>query len=282
MSAGVAFSDKSPCREDSLSEMEGSIYLVATPCSSVIPPRNNRVTRSCWTCCLSSVTFAPQAADLRCCGRCKCPVGRELIPSAKSDAFLRRSACVQPQLFLPCSSSFLWWRWHRVHRSTRVYRYPKSFHRHNCKGCKSSGDRDRRLRFRPRRTRRKEGLGRCRRRNRDCRPRRKRPELALGRVGGPTRQVQQMLNESLMPNNTDPKHRTNRVFKSMHKPLTYLGVERTLFYFVCVGAVGAFNLFNSILAGIALFIGGFAFGHWVTNSDSVALQWTFAHNRNAL
>jgi hypothetical protein len=71
-----------------------------------------------------------------------------------------------------------------------------------------------------------------------------------------------------MPNNTDQKHRTNRVFKSMHKPLTYLGVERTLFYFVCVGAVGAFNLFNSILAGIAVFIGGFAFGHWVTNSES--------------
>ena len=75
-----------------------------------------------------------------------------------------------------------------------------------------------------------------------------------------------------MPNNTDQKHRTNRVFKSMHKPLTYLGVERTLFYFVCVGAVGAFNLFNSILAGIAVFIGGFAFGHWVTNSDPAFLR----------
>ena len=65
--------------------------------------------------------------------------------------------------------------------------------------------------------------------------------------------------------------RTNRVFKSLHKPLTYLGVERTLFYFVCVGAVGAFNLFNSILAGIAVFIGGFAFGHWVTTSDPAFL-----------
>ena len=94
----------------------------------------------------------------------------------------------------------------------------------------------------------------------------------MGRVGGPARQVQQMLNESLMPNNTDQKHRTNRVFKSLHKPLTYLGVERTLFYFVCVGAVGAFNLFNSILAGIAVFIGGFAFGHWVTNSDPAFLR----------
>jgi hypothetical protein len=41
--------------------------------------------------------------------------------------------------------------------------------------------------------------------------------------------------------------RTNRVFKSLHKPLTYLGVERTLFYFICVAGVGAFNLFNSLL-----------------------------------
>ena len=75
-----------------------------------------------------------------------------------------------------------------------------------------------------------------------------------------------------MPDKPQQKHRTNRVFKSLHKPLTYLGVERTLFYFVCVGAVGAFNLFNSILAGIAVFIGGFSFGHWVTNSDPAFLR----------
>jgi type IV secretory pathway TrbD component len=66
--------------------------------------------------------------------------------------------------------------------------------------------------------------------------------------------------------------RSNRVFKSLHKSLTYLGVERTLFYFVCVAAVAGFNLFNSILAGIAMFIGGFAFGHWVTNSDPAFLR----------
>jgi type IV secretory pathway TrbD component len=61
--------------------------------------------------------------------------------------------------------------------------------------------------------------------------------------------------------------RRNRVYKSLHKPLTYLGVERTLFYFVCVGAVAAFNLFNSLLAGVAVFGGGFAFGHWATSTD---------------
>jgi type IV secretory pathway TrbD component len=66
--------------------------------------------------------------------------------------------------------------------------------------------------------------------------------------------------------------RSNRVFKSLHKPLTYLGVERTLFYFVCVGAVGAFNLFNSVLAGVAVFSGGFLFGHWVTTTDPAFLR----------
>jgi hypothetical protein len=64
------------------------------------------------------------------------------------------------------------------------------------------------------------------------------------------------------------KVRSNRVFKSLHKPLTYLGVERTLFYLVCVGA---FNLFNSILAGMAVFVDDFAFGHWATNSDPAFL-----------
>ncbi|WP_035351397.1 VirB3 family type IV secretion system protein [Edaphobacter aggregans] len=71
---------------------------------------------------------------------------------------------------------------------------------------------------------------------------------------------------------TTIRQRRNRVFKSLHKPLTYLGVERTLFFFVCVAAVGCFNLFNSILAGIAVFIGGYAFGSWVTNSDPAFLR----------
>lgn len=66
--------------------------------------------------------------------------------------------------------------------------------------------------------------------------------------------------------------RRSRVYKSLHKPLTYLGVERMLFYFVCVGAVGAFNLFDSLLAGLSVFIGGFVFGHWVTNSDPAFLR----------
>jgi type IV secretory pathway TrbD component len=75
-----------------------------------------------------------------------------------------------------------------------------------------------------------------------------------------------------MTSNPKQQRRTNRVFKSLHRSLTYLGVERTLFYFICVAAVAAFNLFNSLVAGVAVFIGGFAFGHWVTNSDPAFLR----------
>jgi len=66
--------------------------------------------------------------------------------------------------------------------------------------------------------------------------------------------------------------RKNRVFKSLHKSLTYLGVERTVFYFVCVGAVGMFNLFESLLAAVVVFLGGFIFGRWVTNADPAMLR----------
>ena len=93
--------------------------------------------------------------------------------------------------------------------------------------------------------------------------------LAPTQPSFPLRTTQEKNN---MTDKAQQKRRTNRVFKSLHKPLTYLGVERTLFYLVCVSAVGAFNLFNSILAGVAVFIGGFAFGHWVTNSDPAFLR----------
>jgi|SRR5579863_9619658 type IV secretory pathway TrbD component len=66
--------------------------------------------------------------------------------------------------------------------------------------------------------------------------------------------------------------RRNRVYKSLHKPLTYLGIERTLFFFVSVTAVGTFNLFNSLTAGLIVFIGGFVFGTWVTNTDPAFLR----------
>jgi type IV secretory pathway TrbD component len=75
-----------------------------------------------------------------------------------------------------------------------------------------------------------------------------------------------------MPETHVQRARSHRVFKSLHKPLTYLGVDRWLFYLVCVTAVGTFILFNSLLAGLAIFIGGFAFGQWVNDSDPAFLR----------
>src|ERR1700723_2262860 len=153
----------------------------------------------------------------------------------------------------------------------RFYRYSKPFHWHHCESCEFGCNRYRRLRLRARRTRRKKGAGRCCRGHGHRRSRRECPELALGRIAS-VAVTSTRFHEGLMPEKQQQSRRRNRVFKSLHKPLTYLGVERTLFYFVCVGAVGSFNLFNSILAGIAVFIGGFAFGHWVTNSDPAFLR----------
>jgi hypothetical protein len=75
-----------------------------------------------------------------------------------------------------------------------------------------------------------------------------------------------------MPDKAQQRHRANQVFKSLQKPLTYIRVERTLSYLISVGAIGTFNLFNSILAGTSVFLAGFAFGQWVTNSDPAFLR----------
>lgn len=66
--------------------------------------------------------------------------------------------------------------------------------------------------------------------------------------------------------------RLNRVFKSLHRPLTYFGVERTTFSLVCLAAVTCFNLFDSLLAGLVIFLGGALFGYWTTNTDPAFLR----------
>ena len=68
------------------------------------------------------------------------------------------------------------------------------------------------------------------------------------------------------------KKRVNRVYKSLHKPLTFMGVEKKLFLIICASAASAFDIFNSILAGIAVFVGGYAFGSWATEKDDIFLQ----------
>ena len=71
---------------------------------------------------------------------------------------------------------------------------------------------------------------------------------------------------------SDASQRRNQVYKSLHKPLTYMGIERKTFFIVGVGAVGCFNLFDSLPAGIIVFIFGSLLGYWVTNEDPAFLH----------
>lgn len=68
-----------------------------------------------------------------------------------------------------------------------------------------------------------------------------------------------------MPETIPP--RRNRVFKSLHRPLTYMGIERGLFMFTAISGAVAFQLFDSILAAIVVFLAMAIFCHWVTNKD---------------
>jgi type IV secretory pathway TrbD component len=71
------------------------------------------------------------------------------------------------------------------------------------------------------------------------------------------------------------ERRRNRVYKSLHRPLTYMGIERKLFIAIGVSAVVMFNLFSSFLGAIAVFIGGVIFGRWVTKTDPAYLNISF-------
>ncbi len=99
------------------------------------------------------------------------------------------------------------------------------------------------------------------------------PDLALGFIAPWSRpSAHASLTREGLYDRTHTKTPEIGVYKALHKPLTYLGVERTVFYFVCVGAVGAFNLLNSLLAGAAVFVGGYIFGRWITTTDPAFLK----------
>jgi hypothetical protein len=105
----------------------GAIYLVATPSWADIPGRNNTRTRSCWTARLNQVTFAPQAADLGCCGSCKCHVGLQSVSSANSGSLLGRTHRLLSLLSSPYFLRCPWQRSHKVHRSTLALPLSRAF-----------------------------------------------------------------------------------------------------------------------------------------------------------
>ena len=67
--------------------------------------------------------------------------------------------------------------------------------------------------------------------------------------------------------------RINLVHRSLSRPLTILGAERKLFFFaMCIGA-GTFNLLNSLLGGVLIFLVLYLFARWATQTDPQILRF---------
>src|SRR5437867_13346641 len=78
------------------------------------------------------------------------------------------------------------------------------------------------------------------------------------------------------------QRRINPVDRSMSRPLTILGAERKLFFFaMCLGAA-TFNLLNSLLGGLMMFLLLCFLARWATETDPQILRFllTAARLRN--
>jgi type IV secretory pathway TrbD component len=71
-----------------------------------------------------------------------------------------------------------------------------------------------------------------------------------------------------MPN----ARRINPVYRSLSRPLTILGAERKLFFFaMCIGAA-TFNLLDSLLGGLLMFLLLYFVARWATKTDPQILR----------
>jgi type IV secretory pathway TrbD component len=69
------------------------------------------------------------------------------------------------------------------------------------------------------------------------------------------------------------ERRINTVYRTLHRPLTVLGVERKLFFFaLCMGAA-TFNMLASLLGGISIFFLLFLAARWATKTDPQILRF---------
>src|SRR5260370_39869281 len=67
--------------------------------------------------------------------------------------------------------------------------------------------------------------------------------------------------------------RINIVCRSLSRPLSILGAERKLFCFaMCLGA-GTFNLLNSLLGGVLMFVLLYLLARWATQTDPQILRF---------
>ena len=57
------------------------------------------------------------------------------------------------------------------------------------------------------------------------------------------------------------------VYRAINKPLLFCGVDRRYFFFALVLGAAVYNLFNSLLGGIACFLVSYIFARWATKTD---------------
>ncbi len=65
--------------------------------------------------------------------------------------------------------------------------------------------------------------------------------------------------------------RRNPVYKSLHRPLTYLGIDRKLFIIVAVTSMATMELLHSLLAAALVFVASASMAYWVTQKDPAFL-----------
>ena len=66
--------------------------------------------------------------------------------------------------------------------------------------------------------------------------------------------------------------RINRVYKSLNRPLTILGVERKLFFCALVMGAATFNMMGSFLGGILVFAALYFLAQAATQNDPQILR----------
>jgi type IV secretory pathway TrbD component len=70
---------------------------------------------------------------------------------------------------------------------------------------------------------------------------------------------------------TTPAYVT-RVHKSLNTPLLIWGVDRRMFFFAALIGAATFNLFGSLIGGLAMFVALYVFARWTTASDPERLR----------
>jgi type IV secretory pathway TrbD component len=62
------------------------------------------------------------------------------------------------------------------------------------------------------------------------------------------------------------------VYRSLNKPLTIWGAERSLFFLAAVMGAASFNFFGSLLGGLLMFVALFLVARWSTITDPQLLR----------